>query len=193
MLKAINSGVHADTYAGRNEFEFSSIILGETPNEREGKGLFGTTYSDSDRVKGRQYEGAAVVATDKDGNLIKDANGNLMAERDENGIVYSKAFISPEQYGFDGLQDQERITYDASYVKLREITLGYTFPNKFLKGTPFKRAKFSLVGRDLWTIFRNTPQGIDPEAGTTSGNGQGIEFGSFLPTRTLGININLGF
>jgi hypothetical protein len=78
-------------------------------------------------------------------------------------------------------------------VKLREITLGYTFPNKILKGSPFKRAKFSLVGRDLWTIFRNTPQGIDPEAGTTSGNGQGIEYGSFLPTRTLGVNINLGF
>jgi hypothetical protein len=49
------------------------------------------------------------------------------------------------------------------------------------------------VGRDLWTIFRNTPQGIDPEAGTTSGNGQGIEYGSFLPTRTIGVNINLGF
>jgi hypothetical protein len=141
-----------------------------------------------------QYKGAAVVATDQFGNFVKDANGNLMAKRDENGnIEYCKAWISPTDYGFDALQDQQRITYDASYVKLREITLGYTFPNKFLKDTPFKRAKFSLVGRDLWTIFRNTPQGIDPEAGTTSGNGQGIEFGSFLPTRTLGININLGF
>ena len=186
MLKAINQGVHADTYAYRDEFEFSSIILGETNNERGGIGLFGTTYSDIDRVKGRQYEGAAISTT--------DANGNLVALRDANGnIVYSKAWISPQEWGFDALQDQQRITYDASYVKLREITLGYTFPNKFLKGSPFKRAKFSLVGRDLWTIFRNTPQGIDPEAGTTSGNGQGIEYGSFLPTRTLGININLGF
>jgi TonB-linked SusC/RagA family outer membrane protein len=194
MLKALNTGVHADTYAGRNEFEFSSSILGESANERAGVGLFGSTYLDVDRVKGLQYEGAAVVATGPDGNLIKDANGNSVAARDENGnIVYSKAWISPTDYGIDALQDQQRITYDASYVKLREITLGYTFPNKFLKGSPFKRAKFSLVGRDLWTIFRNTPQGIDPEAGTTSGNGQGIEFGSFLPTRTLGLNINLGF
>jgi hypothetical protein len=186
MLKSINQGVHADTYANRDEFLFSSIIMGETNNERSGIGLFGTNYLDIDRAKGTQYEGAAISTT--------DANGNLVALRDANGnIVYSKVFISPEQYGFDGLQDQQRITYDASYVKLREITFGYTFPNKFLKGSPFKRAKFSLVGRDLWTIYRNTPQGIDPEAGTTSGNGQGIEFGSFLPTRTLGININLGF
>jgi hypothetical protein len=189
IQKSINTGVHADTYAGRDEFEFSSIILGETNNERVGIGLFGTTYSDSDRVKGRQYEGAAISFT--------DANGNLVAKRDgpnnTGNIVYSKASISPQDWGFDALQDQQRITYDASYVKLREITLGYTFPNKFLKGSPFKRAKFSLVGRDLWTIFRNTPQGIDPEAGTTSGNGQGIELGSFLPTRTLGVNINLGF
>jgi hypothetical protein len=188
MLKSVNFGVHADTYAGRDEFLFSSVIMGENPEERSGRGSQGTTtiYADSDRVKGRQYAGAAYSTT--------DANGNLVAKRDENGnIVYSNAYISPEQYGFDGLYDQERFTYDASYVKLREITIGYTFPNKFLNKTPFKRAKFSLVGRDLWTIYRNTPQGIDPEAGTTSGNGQGIEYGSFLPTRTLGININLGF
>ena len=186
MLKTVNQGAHADTYAGRDEFLFSSVIMGETNDERFGRGLYGNTYADSDRIKGRQYAGSAISTT--------DANGNLVAKRDANGnIVYSNAFISPETYGFDGLNDQLRFTYDASYVKLREITLGYTFPNKFLKKTPFKRAKFSLVGRDLWTIYRNTPQGIDPEAGTTSGNGQGIEYGSFLPTRTLGININLGF
>lgn len=186
MLKTVNQGAHADTYAGRDEFLFSSVIMGETNEERFGRGLYGNTYADSDRIKGRQYAGSAISTT--------DANGNLVAKRDANGnIVYSNAFISPETYGFDGLQNQERFIYDASYVKLREITLGYTFPNKFLKKTPFKRAKFSLVGRDLWTIYRNTPQGIDPEAGTTSGNGQGIEYGSFLPTRTLGININLGF
>ncbi|MFM9824907.1 SusC/RagA family TonB-linked outer membrane protein [Flavobacterium sp.] len=186
MLKTVNQGAHADTYAGRDEFLFSSVIMGETNEERFGRGLYGNTYADIDRVKGRQYAGSAISTT--------DANGNLVAKRDANGnIVYSNAFISPETYGFDGLNDQLRFTYDASYVKLREITFGYTFPNKFLKGSPFKRAKFSLVGRDLWTIYRNTPQGIDPEAGTTSGNGQGIEYGSFLPTRTLGININLGF
>jgi hypothetical protein len=186
MLKTVNQGAHADTYAGRDEFLFSSVIMGETNEERFGRGLYGNTYADSDRIKGRQYAGSAISTT--------DANGNLVAKRDANGnIVYSNAFISPETYGFDGLNDQLRFTYDASYVKLREITLGYTFPNKILKGSPFKRAKFSLVGRDLWTIFRNTPQGIDPEAGTTSGNGQGIEYGSFLPTRTLGLNINLGF
>jgi hypothetical protein len=188
MLKSVNFGVHADTYAYRDEFLFSSVIMGENNEERSGRGTQGTTtiYADSDRVKGRQYAGSAISTT--------DANGNLVAKRDANGnIVYSNAYISPEQYGFDGLYDQERFTYDASYVKLREITIGYTFPNKFLNKTPFKRAKFSIVGRDLWTIYRNTPQGIDPEAGTTSGNGQGIEYGSFLPTRTLGININLGF
>lgn len=186
MLKTVNQGAHGDTYAYRDEFLFSSVIMGETNDERSGRGLFGNAYADIDRVKGRQYPGAAISTT--------DANGNLVALRDANGnIVYSNAWISPQEYGFDGLQDQQRFTYDASYIKLREVTLGYTFPDKFLKDTPFKRAKFSLVGRDLWTIYRNTPQGIDPEAGTTSGNGQGIEYGSFLPTRTVGININLAF
>jgi hypothetical protein len=186
MLKTVNQGAHADTYAGRDEFLFSSVIMGETLDEQSGYGLYGNVYADWMRIKGRQYAGAAIST--------RDANGNLVALRDANGnIVYSRAWISPQEYGFDGLQDQQRFIYDASYVKLREVTIGYTLPNKFLKHMPFKRAKFSIVGRDLWTIYRNTPQGIDPEAGTTSGNGQGIEYGSFLPTRTLGININLGF
>ena len=53
--------------------------------------------------------------------------------------------------------------------------------------------RVALVGRDLWTIYRNTPQGIDPESQTNSGNGQGIEYGSFLPTRTVGVNLKLDF
>jgi hypothetical protein len=88
---------------------------------------------------------------------------------------------------------QTRWIYDASYVKLREVVFAYTIPPKRLGKTPFKSMKIALVGRDLWTIYRNTPQGIDPESNTTSGNGQGIEYGSFLPTRTVGLNLKFDF
>ena len=71
--------------------------------------------------------------------------------------------------------------------------MGYNIPHRLIKKIKIKNAKISVVGRNLWTIYRNTPQGIDPESGTTSGNGQGIEFGSFLPTRTFGMNVKLVF
>lgn len=187
MLRSVNHGVHAESLAGREEFFFSNVVLGEGGVERRGSNiLLNGDYADADRVKGRVYYNAALG--------VRDENGNWVAQRDENGnIIYSQRWISPDEYGYDGLQDQQRFVYDASFVKLREVTFGYTVPQKLIKNSVFKNIKVSVVGRDLWTIYRNTPQGIDPEAGTTSGNGQGIEFGSFLPTRTVGLNVNLVF
>ena len=187
MIKAVNHGMHAQSLQGREAYLLSSLILGENNNERQGIGLFGNDYGDADRVKGAIYEGAALGVEDEDGNWI--------AERDDDGnIVYSQRWLNPQLYGFDGVQDQGRFIYDASYVKLREVVFGYTFPAKMIKKLKgIKNLKISVVGRDLWTIYRNTPQGIDPEAGTTSGNGQGIEFGSFLPTRTVGANLKIVF
>lgn len=187
MVKSMNYGVHAESLLGREEYFFSTLVLGENNNERAGNGLFGNPYGDSERAKGRIYEASAVG--------VQDADGNWVAERDDEGnIVYADIWLSPQLYGYDGLSDQARFVYDASYVKLREVVFGYTFPPRVLKKLKnIKHLKISLVGRDLWTIFRNTPQGIDPEAGTTSGNGQGIEFGSFLPTRTVGVNLKITF
>ncbi len=59
-------------------------------------------------------------------------------------------------------------TYDATYVKLREVALGY-FPEKLLWKTPFQSLRLSAVGRNLAILFQNTPQGIDPEATSTTG------------------------
>jgi len=186
MAKTYNHGVHAGTLEGREEWLLSTLILGENNNERQGRGLFGNNYADSDRPKGRIYENSALG--------VQDADGNWAAERDANGeIIYTQRWLNPQVYGFDGLQDQRRFVYDASYVKLREVTLGYNIPHRLIKKIKIKNAKISVVGRNLWTIYRNTPQGIDPESGTTSGNGQGIEYGSFLPTRTLGVNVKLVF
>lgn len=185
-LKNINFGMNQETLFGREEYFFSDTVLGENNNERRGQGLYGNDYSDSDRPKGAIYEGAAIG--------VRDADGNWVAQRDANGeIVYSQNWMNPQPYGYDALRDQERITYDTSYIKLREAVLAYNVASKALENTPFQSVKLSLVGRNLWTIHQNTPNGLDPEAGTTSGNGQGIEYGSFLPTRTVGLNVKLSF
>jgi len=170
MLKAMNFGMRGETYAGRDDYFFSSVILGESGNEQRGVGLYGNPYIDSERPKGLQYENAAL------------------------DIVYAdNIWVNPQSINYDPLQDQERITYDASFVKFRELVLGYNIPVSLLAKTPLQSVRVSFVGRNLYTIYRNTPQGIDPESNTTSGNGQGIEYASFLPTRTLGFNINLTF
>jgi hypothetical protein len=78
-------------------------------------------------------------------------------------------------------------------VKLREAVLGYNIPSSILKKSFISNARISVSGRNLWTIHKNSPKGIDPEASVTSGNGQGIEYGSLPPFSTYGIDLRLTF
>ena len=85
-----------------------------------------------------------------------------------------------------------RYVFDATYVKLRELSLGYSLPKSLLAKTFIKDASISLVGRNVWIIYKATYH-IDPENTTSAGNYQGIEDGAYPSTRTLGIDLKLAF
>ena len=80
--------------------------------------------------------------------------------------------------------------YDNSYVKCREITFGYTFPEKWL-GKTVKSLSLSFVARNPFIIWKNIPN-IDPDSGYNT-SGLGLEYGSLPPRRSYGFNVNLKF
>jgi TonB-linked SusC/RagA family outer membrane protein len=83
--------------------------------------------------------------------------------------------------------------YDASYVKLREVNLTYSLPEKLMvKLNPVKGIDISLYGRNLWIIHKNLPD-ADPEEAPSGGNIQGGQVGSYPTYRTLGFNVNVKF
>lgn len=83
--------------------------------------------------------------------------------------------------------------YDASFVKLRQLTLGYTFPQKLLDNMFIRSLSFSLVGRNLWVINKNIDN-VDPESTySTNAGAQGLEYFAMPATRSYGFNINVGF
>ncbi|TLP82833.1 SusC/RagA family TonB-linked outer membrane protein [Maribacter sp. ACAM166] len=83
--------------------------------------------------------------------------------------------------------------YDASYVKLREVTLRYTLPTiGFLDKADIKSVRVGLVGSNLWIIHKNLPFS-DPESGVSSGNLQGFQNGAYPTTRQVGLNVQLQF
>ena len=82
--------------------------------------------------------------------------------------------------------------YDASYIKLRELSLTYTLPANLVKKTVFTKISTSLVGRNLWIIHKNTPY-FDPETSQSAGNLQGIANGAYPSSRTVGFNVSLSF
>jgi TonB-linked SusC/RagA family outer membrane protein len=83
---------------------------------------------------------------------------------------------------------------NGDYIKLRQVTLGYTVPEKVFASMPLIRsAQISLVGRNLWTIMKKTDN-IDPEAGfSTLVKYAGIEGTGVPSTRTYGVNVNIKF
>jgi len=82
---------------------------------------------------------------------------------------------------------------DGSFIKLRQVTFGYSLPKSFMVGTPFSTVQLSFVARNLWTIMKHTDN-IDPESGFSPDiRYAGIEGTSLPSTRTFGLNLNFKF
>ncbi len=96
-------------------------------------------------------------------------------------------------YGYNNPRRyHEAVIFDGSYVKLREATVGYALPASLLAGKFIRTAKLSVVGRNLLMLFRNNPH-IDPEVDRFGGNMQGFAYGELPSSRSLGVNLSLGF
>jgi outer membrane receptor protein involved in Fe transport len=84
-------------------------------------------------------------------------------------------------------------SYDASYIKLRELVLSYSLPQTLLSGVKaIKGIELSVIGRNLWIIHKNLPY-ADPEENLSAGNIQGMQSGAYPTTRSMGINLKLRF
>ncbi|MBS1521158.1 MAG: SusC/RagA family TonB-linked outer membrane protein [Bacteroidetes bacterium] len=92
-----------------------------------------------------------------------------------------------------GLLPLKAFVYDASYVKLREVLVGYSLPQNIVsKLGPVKDVTFQLIGHNLWIIHKNLPY-ADPEDALSSGNLQGIQEGAYPTTRTYSFNLKVRF
>ncbi len=144
-------------------------------------------------------------------NSVAAANGNAFYTRDNRLEWYAGAGgyvaegvtesgepnaveIDPQTYwqnvGGRGSLYAEEFLYDGSFIKLREMTLGYNVPSDIFGNNFINKLRISLVGRNLFILHKNT-EGFDPESTFNSGNAQGIEAFAFPSTRSLGVNINL--
>lgn len=87
----------------------------------------------------------------------------------------------------------EVFTYDATNIRLRNITLGYMFNRAMLKKTPFQRLNLSATCNNVWMIHYNLP-GIDPESvSATNTNATGFENGAAPTSRSFTFNVTVGF
>ncbi len=99
--------------------------------------------------------------------------------------------VNPESYAKAVAENcPSKFIYDNSYVKCREITFGYTFPEKML-GKVVKGLSLSFVARNPFIVWKNIPN-IDPDSGYNT-SGLGLEYGSLPSRRSYGFNVNVKF
>ncbi|WP_312304973.1 SusC/RagA family TonB-linked outer membrane protein [Chryseobacterium sp.] len=82
--------------------------------------------------------------------------------------------------------------YDASFIKLRQVSVSYTFNKNFLKNSGIQGLTVGFTGSNLWIIHKNLPYS-DPEAGISSGSIQGYQSGVMPSTRNFAFNLKVNF
>jgi hypothetical protein len=126
---------------------------------------------------------------------VADGGGMIFEDAVFEDGTPNDAYLYANQWGgywYYGWSPSARYIFDASYVKLREVSLSYSLPSSLLGNSFIRGVDISLVGRNLWIIHKNTPH-FDPEFSFTSGNQQGIENSSYPTVRTFGVNVKLNF
>ena len=115
--------------------------------------------------------------------------------RDRGGIPINYGSVSPQTY-YQTIASAEGghgayYLYDATNVRLQELNLSYTLPQKWFRN----KAKLTLgfVARNLWMIYCKAP--FDPEISAATGSNyyQNVDYFMLPSTRNLGFNIKLQF
>lgn len=81
-------------------------------------------------------------------------------------------------------EDSDRFIEDGSYLRLKNLQIGYSLPQRWISKIGMSRLRIYLSGSNLFTVTRYT--GYDPEVGG------GVDYGNYPQSRTfmLGLNIN---
>jgi TonB-linked SusC/RagA family outer membrane protein len=151
-----------------------------------------TTLSAQDAGSTRVYGGstvAQVYAPNADGSYtfrgrLEDFGGGPVA--------LDRRYYTTIGGGFGA--NGEQFIQDASWTRLREMTLSYTLSSEgFRNFTRLQSAQFSLTGRNLG-IWTKEFKGVDPETNLTgTGNGRGLEYFNNPGTRSYLVSMRLTF
>lgn len=168
-----------------NQIEFQNFKLGFVVDWRQGGELISRTQALAG-VGGQLEE----TAFRPEGGIIIDGVQNIGSTSEPNYVQNTRP-ISPEAYyrQFYDRNHEENNTYDATYVKLREFSLGYNFP---ITGN-IESLRVSLIGRNLFAIS-DIPH-FDPEQLAVQGNNfvLGVEDMSYPTVRSFGVNVGIEF
>lgn len=143
---------------------------------------FGTSaYSADHRDKNVTFEGV-MGHLDDNLNVITDGNNSTP-------VLYNQDWVQGGfGSGFTG--PTELYVEDGSFIRLRELTVYYMFPSKWLDKVSISSLELGFTARNLW--LSTDYQGVDPETSLTGANSaQGIDYFNMPNTKSYGLNLKL--
>ena len=168
----------------RNSFSYKNFTFGFQFNYTQGGDINSQTIA---TLLGR---GLITETINREDTYILpgvDASGNPNRVQINNSdYFFSNIFGGPDE-----LQ-----VYDATTIRLQEVSFSYSVPKKFLEKTPFGALTFTASGSNLWYDAINTPNGanFDPNtSGTGVGNGFGFDFINGPSARRYGFSVKATF
>lgn len=188
--RVVLGNVQPDWLAGfTNTFSYKGIRLSALIDVRKGGEVFSLT-------KQNGMGSGTGKFTENRTNLIAD--GVVLDPATNKYVENKQVVVGTKYYAYRSWSDiSEEFVLDASYVSLREATLSYEFRPRLLSKTAFKTATFSVVGRNLFYLYRNPEfkvMGISPEtAFSPTAAAQGFENTTMPTTRSMGFNLNFSF
>jgi hypothetical protein len=135
---------------------------------------------------------------------LNDKGGNLRDPVSENGGFCfggvfqdgtpNNIYLDFQANRYNPAARSERWTYDASYIKLREVALSYSLPKSLISKLSLRDAEISVFGRNLAILHKNILN-VDPEASVndSSLSSQGGEHASIPTPRNIGFRLKLNF
>ncbi len=164
-----------------NTLRYKGVSLGALFDIRKGGDIYSRLY-----VRGNESGQLVESLPGREDGYV--GTGVMLTEA--GNYVPNDVSVTAERYWGSGYFNPEQATFDASYVKLRELKLGYTLPNRLINNTPFRNVNFSLVGRNLF-LWSDVPH-IDPDTSALNGGTilPGIEDMSLPSVRSYGFNLS---
>ena len=142
-----------------------------------------------------KFGGRVLSATEAtlDGWGVSERTGNA---RNAGKVVVDGVEFDPQLWytetgssNFNNSYANEFYVYKGTNVRLREMSLGYTFRNLFGNG---KNLTAALIARNLFFFYKDAP--CDPDVSMGTGNGvQGVDIFNLPSSRSLGLNLKLNF
>jgi len=143
---------------------------------RNAMNYYGTSQYSADHRNITNYIFPGVTADGKENNIPVNYSGNSLNEN---------RWVRYGQYGIgeDGIED-------ASYIKLREVSLGYNFPLWLSNRKTQLRLSIFATNILLYSKYK----GVDPETNLTgSSNGFGLDYFNVPGVRSIGMSLNWEF